>query len=104
VPDVVELACSIVVRAGVIGGEEVVTREIPLDRLPPEAPLGAGGAGGAGSGGGEGAAGGGTSPVQEVELSLSEAGDDILLSIETPFIEESASCIAGALVDRLRVE
>ena len=97
VPDVVEIACSIVVRAGVIGGEEIVTHEIPLERLLPEA-LGAAGAGG------EGGAGGATNPVQEVELSLSEAGDDILLSIETPFIEESASCIAGALVDRLRVE
>jgi len=96
VPRLVEVPASFVVRAGVVGGSEVVTQEIPLPY-----PLPLGGEGGAAGAGG---AGSGSFDVTPVDLELSDAGEDILLEITAPFIELSASTDASAIVDRLRIE
>jgi hypothetical protein len=80
---------TIFVRAGVVGGAEIVTNEIPIV----DAPL-AGAAGAAGSSG--------SSDVVAVDLELSDPGDDILLEISAPYVEELVD--VGAIVDRLRIE
>ena len=96
---VFQIPANIVVRAGVIFGTKIDSLMIPLS---PEDYLVDGALGEAGAGGG-GAGSGSAQPIA-VELELSETGDDILVSIATPFIEESASTVVGAVIDQLRIE
>jgi hypothetical protein len=95
-PRLVEAPASFVIRAGVVGGTEIVTLELPA--TPVEDFDAAGAAGAAGEGGS------GPSDVVAVDLEVTEAGADILLEVSAPFIERSASTDVGAIVDRLRIE
>lgn len=95
---------SIVVRAGAPTEAGVVSQEIPVELL--EGDLGMGGASGTGNAGGAGGAGAGCDcdGVTEVDLVVPGESDEIVVSIETPFIELSASSIARAIIDDLRVD
>lgn len=87
-----------VLRAGVVGGTEIVEQTILLDpqTIGYISEDGSAGAGGGGAGSGE--------DIHAVELVLSEPGDDILLEIIPPFIEEAAPSRADAIIDRVRIE
>jgi hypothetical protein len=89
----------ITVRAGVVGGSEIKTVTIPV---PQTELIDQGQAGGGGLGGDSG--GTNLNPVVQVDIALSELGNDVLLEIESVFIESSASVLAGAIVDNVRVE
>lgn len=97
-PDIRSLIqpASFVLRAGVVGGSEIVEKEIVLDPKTIGYISEDGSAGAGGSGPGE--------QVNAVDLELSEPGDDILLEIMPPLIEESAPSRANAIIDRLRIE
>lgn len=98
-PFLLQTSVNIVVRAGVVGGTNIESFSIPFAAdWSLEGPLGAAGAGGAGG------AGAGSADAIAVELELRDAGDDVLVSISTPWIEESASAAVAAVIDRLRIE
>jgi hypothetical protein len=92
----VDFPANIVVRAAVVGGKKIASVEVPVAPFYPLC---------CGEGGGPGTGDPGTvrDPVP-VELELTEPGDDILLSIVPPDIEESANAVCDAIVDRLRIE
>jgi hypothetical protein len=94
-PRLYDVQASFWVRAGVVNGSEIVTRELPIPYPLPSDAAGAAGAGGSGAP---------ALDVTAVDLTLSESGADILLEITAPFIELSASTDVGAIVDRLRIE
>jgi hypothetical protein len=98
-PFLLQTSASIVVRAGVIGGTNIESFSIPLEAdWSLDGPLGASGAGGGGG------AGAGSADAVAVELELGDPGDDVLVSISTPLIEESSSAVVAAVIDRLRIE
>jgi hypothetical protein len=89
---------AIEIRAGAIGGSEVVATSVPITASFEDEGLG----------GAAGAAGAGSSsdqrPIEHVELALPEAGPDVILTIEAPFVELSFSLIASAIVDGIGFE
>ncbi len=98
-PFLLQTSANIVVRAGVIGGTKIESFAIPFAAdWSLDGSLGAAGAGGGGG------AGAGSADAIAVELELGDAGDDVLVSISTPLIEESSSAVVAAVIDRLRIE
>ena len=91
-PFVLHVWTNIVVRAGVISGTRIQSLTIPVSSNDWHFD---------GAGGGAGSAA--TAPIA-VQLELSEPGDDIVVSISTPYVEESESGLVGAVIDRLRIE
>jgi len=91
-PFVLPVWADMVVRAGVISGTRIqsLTITVSSDDWPVD-----------GTGGGAGSA---ATPPIPVELELSEPGDDIAVSISTPYTDESPSALVGAVIDRLRIE
>ena len=86
---------GIMIRAGVVGGREIVTRTVGFSDL--DEPEG----GGAGEGGGDATP---EQPIQSVELRLAETGSEVLLSIEAPYIERQSLLKVHAIVDQLHFE
>jgi hypothetical protein len=89
---------EIEIRAGVVGGDQVVATSVPVPTIYEDEGIGgAAGAAGAGSGAAQ-------RPIAEIDLELPDAGSDVLLAIEAPLIALSVSLVASAIVDRVRFE
>lgn len=95
-----DYSTSIVIRAGIVGSTHVATREVKLllADLQSEGEAGAGGAGPD------------AFPVERVELELLPPTtaalwtEDVIVTIETPWIETTDFVAAGAIVDRITLD
>jgi hypothetical protein len=94
VVEVLDYSGTIHVRAAVVGGQIVTAAQVTVDA--PQSGFGAeAGAGGTGS----------AEPgLERIELPLTEIGPDVLLTIETPYLEASASAIMAGIVDRIQFQ
>jgi hypothetical protein len=89
-------ATGVKLRAGLIGGSNVAAQDV---ELPVDSELGEGGATGAAGAAGASSTGVEAAAVQQVTLSLPDAGDEVLFTIETPYLEESELTAAWAIID-----
>jgi hypothetical protein len=71
---------ALVIRAGVVGGNEVATLRVPLSARTPD------------------------DARRSLELELPQGGTSVLVSVRAPFVEASVSVNVDAIIDRLRIE